>query len=350
MVRDHRSLEATADGGVQRLDPRAHRSTSSLGHAALLPAAPRVTRPRPGQERRVSWEAKLGLSAAVAIGALAVAHVVALVRTRGSDGPTRYHVRRVAHFAALLVAIVAVLVIWHAFAGRTGVVIGLFAAGIAFAMQEVIGALFGWVNILSGGIYRVGDRVELGGVQGDVIDITPLRTKILEMGQPPTLAHDDAGDGASWVRGRQSTGRIAAISNKTTFTEPVFNYSALLPYIWEELTLPISYRSDWRRAEAIVREEVERVSATEGARGAIETMARRYPVPHSEVEPAVYGRMTDNWWELSARFVVELRTSRTVKSQLARRLRERFDAEGIELSSTTTEVFVHHADSPSARA
>jgi small-conductance mechanosensitive channel len=73
-------------------------------------------------------------------------------------------------------------------------------------------------------------------------------------------------------------------------------------------------------------------------------MAARYPVPHSEVEPAVFGRITDNWWELSARFVIELRTSRTVKSELAHRIRERFDEAGIELSSTTSEVFVRYPE------
>jgi cobalamin synthase len=59
-------------------------------------------------------------------------------------------------------------------AGRIGVVLGLLAAGIAFAMQEVIGALAGWANILSGRIFRVGGRIEMGGVRGDVIAVTPL--------------------------------------------------------------------------------------------------------------------------------------------------------------------------------
>jgi small-conductance mechanosensitive channel len=68
-------------------------------------------------------------------------------------------------------------------------------------------------------------------------------------------------------------------------------------------------------------------------------------VPHSEVEPAVFARLTDNWWELSARFVLELRTARTVKSDLARRLRERFDAEGIEIASSTSEVSVRYPES-----
>jgi small-conductance mechanosensitive channel len=93
-----------------------------------------------------------------------------------------------------------IALIWRAFAGRIGVVLGLVVAGVAFAMQEVIGALAGWVNVVSGRIFRVGDRLQMGGVQGDVIDLTPLRTKILEIG---SVAED-----ASWVKGRQHTGRI----------------------------------------------------------------------------------------------------------------------------------------------
>src|SRR5205823_2411437 len=87
------------------------------------------------------------------------------------------------------------------------------AAGIAFAMQEVIGAIAGWFNITSGRIYRIGDRVELGGVRGDVIDVTLLRTKMLEIGS----AEDDK----SWVKGRQHTGRIVAVSNKAAFTRRI---------------------------------------------------------------------------------------------------------------------------------
>jgi small-conductance mechanosensitive channel len=199
-------------------------------------------------------------------------------------------------------------------------------------MQDVIGAFAGWVNILLGRIFRVGDRIEMGGVRGDVIDITPLRTKLLEIGGPD---RDD-----SWVRGRQYTGRIVAVSNKTTFTEPVFNYSAIFEYIWEELTIPISYRSDWHEAERILQEEALAVSRTEGALRAVDAMTERYPVPLTEVEPRVFVRATDNWMELSARFVVPVRTARSVKDRLTRKIRERFDAAGIEIASESVEATV----------
>jgi small-conductance mechanosensitive channel len=252
------------------------------------------------------------------------------------DPYARYHARKLTRYAIFLAAIIALAVVWRSLAGSVGVILGFAAAGIAFAMQEVIGAIAGWFNITSGRIYRVGDRVELGGVRGDVIDVTLLRTKMLEIGS----AEDDK----SWVKGRQHTGRIVAVSNKATFTTPVYNFSAIFEFIWEELTVPIAYRSDWHEAENIIKEEAVQASASEGARAAISAMERRYPIPHAEVEPRVFVRATDNWMELSARFVVPVREARTAKDAMMRRIRERLDSAGVEIASETEEVSVTYRD------
>ena len=140
--------------------------------------------------------------------------------------------------------------VWGVFSRRTSWAFALLAAGLAFALQEVLGSIAGWFNIMLGGIYRIGDRIELAGVHGDVIDITPLRTKILEIGGGGSSSTD------LWVQGRQATGRIVAISNKTTFDEPAFNYSALFEYVFHEVTFPIGHDADWparRRSSATQR-------------------------------------------------------------------------------------------------
>ena len=252
------------------------------------------------------------------------------------DPYARFHARKLARYGIFLAALVAVAIVWRSLAGNVGVILGFAAAGIAFAMQEVIGAIAGWFNITSGRIYRVGDRIELGGVRGDVIDITLLRTKMLEIGS----AEDDK----SWVKGRQHTGRIVAVSNKSTFTSPVYNFSAIFEFIWEELTVPITYSSDWHEAERIITEEAVRASASEGARAAIGAMERRYPIPHAEVEPRVFVRATDNWMELSARFVVPVRQARTAKDAMIRRIRERLDEAGVEIASETEDVTITYRD------
>jgi small-conductance mechanosensitive channel len=280
---------------------------------------------------------RLVTTAAVLVLAVAVAMLLApLAARRAGDPLTRYHIRKATRAVVAIVGVVVLAVLWRPFAGQIGVVLGFAAAGIAFAMQEVIGALAGWVNIVSGRVFGVGDRIKMGGAHGDVIDITPLRTKILEIGTPGTV--DGPVQDGSWVRGRQYTGRIVAVSNKATFTEPVFNYSAAFEYLWEELSLPVPHDHDWPRAEQIMLEEARRVSRSDGAQEAMRQMTRRYPVPITEVQPRVFVRATDNWIELTARFVVPLRTARSVKDQLTRRVLARLEEAGIPVASQTLVV------------
>jgi small-conductance mechanosensitive channel len=281
------------------------------------------------------------LAAALVVGAVGTY----VVRRKTDDATHRYHARKVVRYLCALGVLLALAVIWRAFAGRVGVVLGFAAAGVAFAMQEVIGALAGWFNIVSGGIFRVGDRIQMGGVQGDVIDITPLRTKILEMGTSVDRRETDSDDvPATWVRGRQYTGRFVAISNKTTFTEPVFNYSAMFGFVWEELTIPVPYDADVDLAQRILTEEAERTSSSEEARAAMAAAARRYPIPHTEVEPRVFLHATDNYLEAAARFVVPVRTARTMKSEMTSRVVSRLREAGIPIASTTGDVTVDFRD------
>ncbi len=280
-----------------------------------------------------SVEGKLATTAVVAALAVFVGAVAGRLSSRRvADRYRKYYARKIAHYSVAVVALIGLGIVWRPFAGQLGLVLGLTAAGLAFAMQELIGALAGWFNIVSGSIFRVGDRVQLGGVRGDVIDITPLRTKVMEIG---SSVGDD-----TWVRGRQYTGRIVSISNKATFTEPVFNYSSSFEFIWEEVTIPVAYRDDWHLAERIMTEEALRVSSSKQAEEAISAMLHRYPVARTEVEPRVFVRATDNYLELAARFVVPVRTARWVKDDLTRRVLERFAEAGITVASSTEDVTI----------
>ncbi len=155
------------------------------------------------------------LAVAVPVGALSGR----AASRRSSDPYARYYLLKSTRYAFLFVVLIVHAVLWQPFAGQIGVVLGLAAAGVAFAMQEVIGALAGWASILSSRQFRVGDRVQMGGVRGDVLDITPLCTKVLEIGS--------ADDNGSWVRARQYTGRLVSISNKAVLASPCT--TAVLP-------------------------------------------------------------------------------------------------------------------------
>lgn len=280
-----------------------------------------------------SVEGKLATSAALLLVAVLLAVAAGwLVALRFKDSYARYYGRKIARAVVVVVFLIALAILWRPFAGRIGVVLGLAAAGFALAMQEVIGALAGWISILTGRQYRVGDRIQIGRVRGDVFDITPLRTKVLEIGSTQ--------EGTSWVHGRQFTGRVVSISNKAVFSEPVFNSTAVLDYLWEELTIPVDHRQDWRRAEQILQEETERASSSAAARRAIGHTRARYPVADAEARPRVFVRVTNEWVELTARFVVPVRDARVVKDQLSRNVLDRLSGAGIEISPRTQDVTV----------
>ena len=278
---------------------------------------------------------KLIETAAVLAGA-AVAAVLAgwLLTRRADDEYGARAVRRGLRYVFGIVALIALGYVWGIFTRRASWAFALLAAGLAFALQEVLGSIAGWFNVMLGGIYRIGDRIEIAGVHGDVIDITPLRTKVLEIGGGGSSSTD------LWVHGRQATGRLVAISNKTTFDEPVFNYSALFDYVWHEVTFPIGHDADWQRAEEIIRDASIEVSRTEEAQQAVDAMRRRYPIPVSDLEPRVFVRATDNYMELSTRFAISVRTSRVATDELTRLVHERLADAGIPIASTTMDVTV----------
>lgn len=241
------------------------------------------------------------------------------------------------NIATLLLFVLGFLSIWFDDPTRLATGIGLVSAGVAFALQQVITAVAGYVVILRGEIFTVGDRITLGGVRGDVIGIRLTQTTILEMGQPPSVQNAEP---AMWIRSRQYTGRIVNVSNAQVFSEPVYNYSREFPYIWEELTLPIPFTADRDRVERIMLAAAE--SGTAGfvsdADASIRDLARRHAIEPQPVRPRVYYRLTDNWLELTVRFVAPVRGVRELKDELSREMLRELDKAGIGLASATYDI------------
>ena len=195
----------------------------------------------------------------------------------------------------------------------------------------------GYFVILRGKTFNVGDRIVMGGVRGDVIGLGFIQTTIMEMGQPPPV---QGAAPAMWVQSREYTGRIVTVSNAKIFDEPVYNYSRDFPYLWEELSLPITYSSDRSRAEDILLEVAERhtVPITELGQEALEEMQRRYVVKAAEMRPKVYYRLTDNWLELTVRFIAKDHGIRGLKDGMSRDILKALDDAGIGIASATFEI------------
>lgn len=244
------------------------------------------------------------------------------------DNEARYRARKFVSFLRYAVAALALAIIFSERLAGLTVVFGVAGAGIAFALQEVIASIAGWMAISSGGFYSTGDRVQLGGIKGDVIDIGVLRTTLMEVGQ--------------WVDGDLYNGRIVKIANSFVFKEPVFNYSADFPFLWDEVKLLVRYGSDWKAAKTMLASVGEEVCAdfARRSKAAWSEAVAKYRLEEAAVEPTVTLIANDNWLELTLRYVVDYRKRRGVKDQLYTRILEEIDRSGdrIRLASATFEL------------
>jgi small-conductance mechanosensitive channel len=236
-----------------------------------------------------------------------------------------------------LIAVVGLLSIWFDNPSRLATGAGLVGAGLAFAMQKVVTSFAGYFVILRGMTFNVGDRIQMGGVRGDVIALNFIQTVVMEMGQPPSVQEDDPG---MWVQSRQYSGRIVTISNAEIFEKPVYNYTRNFPFIWEEMHLPISYKDDRHRAEQIILGSVRK--HTEGiehlAEPDLESIRRQYFIDPDEMVPRVYLRITDNWVELTVRFLCRTHDIRSLKDRISRDILDGLEAAGIGIASSTYDI------------
>lgn len=279
----------------------------------------------------------LGFIAAVLLVRFTLTGISKLILPGLHNERARFWIRQTTSIIAALLAVVGVVSIWFDDPTRLTTAAGLVTAGLAFALQKVVTSLAGYVVILRGRVFTVGDRIAMAGVRGDVIALGFIQTTIMEMGQSPGEQGDDP---SIWVKSRQYTGRIVTVTNDKVFENAVYNYSRDFPYLWEEITIPVAYKDNRQRAEEILLETARRrtVKISELSSEALESMHAKYYVRDVDFQPRVYWRITDNWLELTVRFVAEAGGVRALKDAMSRDILAAFDEAGIGIASATFDI------------
>lgn len=249
----------------------------------------------------------------------------------------RFWTRQAVGLLTALLLIIAVISIWVDNPAKLTTALGLVSAGLAFALQKVITSIAGYFVILRGKNFTVGDRISMGGVRGDVIGLGFIQTTIMEMGQPPAV---QSADPAMWIKSRQFTGRIVSVANNKIFDDPIFNYTRNFPFIWEEIVIPISYTDDRAKAEQIMLDATRKytLKISEVSTEAVKKLQTDYYVEISDFDPRVFYRITDNWLELTVRFIVGDHNVRDIKDAISREMLAAFEAAGIGIASATYDI------------
>jgi small-conductance mechanosensitive channel len=191
--------------------------------------------------------------------------------------------------------------------GAVATFAGLITAGVAVALQNVIVSIVGYFFLIGKYGIRVGDRVQVGTVTGEVVDIGLVRFHLMEL--------------SGGVTDSEPTGRIVAFSNSVVFqsTGGLFKQIPGTSFVWREITLRFALDSDYRE----IRERLQRAMNT--ALGDFTDFLDRQrrqmelsisSVPTSELKPRMRTHFTSSATEVTIRYPVVAEKSSEIDERI----------------------------------
>jgi len=189
---------------------------------------------------------------------------------------------------------------------------GFVTAGVAVALQAVLLSLAAYFFVMGRYGIRVGDRISVAGVTGDVIDIGLIRLYLMEL----------AGTGVDL----EPTGRVVVISNAVMFqaATPLFKQIPGTEYTWHEVAVPLAPNANYQLVQQKILEVVNAIYAR--YRDAIERqlsnierhmeMQLKAPVPQTKLQFA------DNGLEFMVRYPVPIRQASDIDDNVTKAVLE----------------------------
>lgn len=228
---------------------------------------------------------------------------------RINDRASAYNFRSLVNFLTVLLIVVIIISLIFANWYATLVSFGLVSLILGLALQNPLTSLFGWMYLLIRKPYEVGDRIKIGNVYGDVMNVGYFDTTLWEF----------RGD---YLSGDHPSGRLIKFANSRIFNEYIVNYSwPLFPFIWNEVKFYVSYSSDFDFISLTVTKIAEneigeammrRVKRLKGILA--NSLVRELDI--KERPSVIFTAHTNTWIEVTVRFLVQPKNSGPVKSLL----------------------------------
>ncbi len=202
------------------------------------------------------------------------------------------------------------IVLLFAFVTELGAVAtfaGLITAGVAVALQNVIVSIVGYFFLIGKYGIRIGDRVQVGSVTGEVVDIGLVRFHLMEL--------------SGGVADSEPTGRIVAFSNSVVFqaTGGLFKQIPGTNFAWREVTLRFSSDSDYRQIRERLQLAIDR--AFSDYKGFLEGQRRQMElsvtsIPSAELKARAHARFSTSATEVSVRYPVVAEKSAEIDERI----------------------------------
>ena len=254
--------------------------------------------------------------------------IIRLVRKNSDSKKTEYKWRKNTTYATFFIGALLIGQIWFSVIGELGTYLGLLSAGIAIALKEPVASIAGWMYIIGRKPFDIGDRIEIAQTKGDVIDISVFKFTLLEIG--------------NWVDADQSTGRVIHVPNYKVFQEEVANYTSNFEFIWQEISVLITFESNWKKAKRILQDIVDTTMQDfiEQAREQIKHAEKSYLIQYQYLTPIVYTGKKDSGVNLTIRYLSDPRKRRSTSQAIWESVFDRFaEHEDIQFAYPTIRYY-----------
>lgn len=257
--------------------------------------------------------------------------VMRLVHRRyAHDTRALYNWRKATQYTVAILGVILVGRIWVVGIHTLATYLGILSAGIAIALQDVIINLAGWFFIIWRQPFHVGDRIEIEGFAGDVIDIRLFEFALLEVGKR--------------IQAEQSTGRIIHVPNGKVFSDVFVNYSQGLPLIWHEIPITLTFESHWEKAKTILQNILHQHApkVDEIIRRKTKEPGQRFVISYGNTKPIIYTTVVGHGVLLTLRYLVDPRQVRNSEQQIWEDILRTFALHAdIDFAYETVREFVH---------
>ena len=244
------------------------------------------------------------------------------------DYKERYFWGKTLKTVTVIIAILFLSRIWFGIFESIGTFIGLLSAGLAIAFKDLLVNIGGWLFITIRKPFKIGDRIQIGEITGDVIDIRLFQASVIEVG--------------NWVDAEQSTGRIIHIPNGLVFTSWQANYTEGFEYIWDEIPVLLTFESDWKKAKKILTEIInaKTIALSDEAEKQIKSASKDFMIFYRTLTPIVYTSVKDSGVMLTMRYICKVKQRRGTEEVIWEAILEEFEEhKNIDFAYPTTRYY-----------
>ena len=214
-----------------------------------------------------------------------------VIRKQVKSNKAIYKWKRLSNSWLTIIGLIILGPLWFSSFGSFTTVLGFITAALAFALRDIVTDLAGYIFVSVRRPFQVSDRSEIGSTKGDVLQIEWFQITLLEVG--------------NWVGHDQSTGRVIYMPIGQVLTQPIYNYTAGFNWIWNEISVLMTFESNWEKAKKIILNIINKQDEemNENIEKSLKKAMQHHLIEYSNIKPIIYTNTTESGVNLTVRYL-----------------------------------------------